>query len=95
MMVTFMDTKNVENIEFVFDISDDVRVVQVEIEAFDQDFGEPDPYDISDQQQVVSLKTSFDRLTGIGVANGDGRADGGLEGLQGSIAVLIDTFPPQ
>lgn len=92
---TFMDTDRVENVEFIFDISDDVQFVQVEIEVFDQDFGAPDPYDISGQQQVLSLTTSFDRLSGVTSVTGDGREDGGLQGLQGEIMVLIDTFPPQ
>ena len=91
----FLDTKHVENVlPLVFLMSDEVRFITVEVQAWDSDFDADDPYDISDVPGAgaVSLMFEFDRLGGTVTVSGDGTADGVLQGLQGMITVTVSPF---
>ena len=76
---------------FSYKIPDDIRFIAVEVQAWDSDFNADDPYDISSLANEVTLKFSFDRLTGRTTISGDGTLDGGLSGAQAAISIRIES----
>ena len=91
------DRVTVENVgPFLFNVSDNVRLVTVVVEAWDDDpIGGDERYDISSKSGSDSagldIVTTFDWLRGPTTLTGDGTADGSSQGPQGSIEVIIET----
>jgi len=88
----YSSTRRVVNVQpFIFHVPDDKQAVHVEIQAWDSDFNLDDAYDISSVANEVSLKFSFDRLTGTTTISGDGTLDGDLSGPQAAISIRIES----
>lgn len=88
----YMDTRHVTDVPALrFDVPDDISVVTVAIQVLDSDFDAHDVYDVSGDVGVTTLTFLFNRLGGEVTVSGDGRADGGLQGLQGVITVRVSS----
>ena len=88
----YMDTRQVTNVpDLRFDVPDNIRVVTGAVQVLDSDFDAPDIYDVSGEVGVTTLTFLFDRLGGEVTVSSDGRADGGLQGLQGMITVRVSS----
>jgi hypothetical protein len=94
----YTDQSLVENVEpFTFAVPDNLRYISVEVQAWDSDANADDIYDISSKPGITGdapvLKTEFDRLSGEIVLEGDGTADGSMQGLQAVVTVRIESQP--
>lgn len=72
-----------------FDVPDDLSVVTVSVQVLESDVGAPDIYDVSGEVGGTTLTFLFNRQGGEVTVSGDGRADGGLQGFQGVIAMRV------
>ena len=95
--MSYTDRDSLENIgPFGFDVSNNIQLIEVGIEVWDEDFDVPDQYDVSSEAQTASLRTVFDRLSGVITVSGDGRVDGALSlGRQATLTAIIDSVPGQ
>lgn len=87
----YLDSDQVKNIgPFIFGLNDDARFVEVEIEAWDEDFGSPEQYDVSGDTELTITFTHNPKGGAVRIL-GDGRKDGYTVGNHGVINAYIES----